>query len=117
MSIRERLADEMKSAMRARDKLRLETIRMIRAEILVKDKETGEAASDAEIVRILQSMVKKRHDAAAQFREGKREELAEKGIEPSEIRVDTINGKKYRVFFAQEPFGVCFCFGRQIDDG
>lgn len=80
MGIRERLAEDMKAAMRARDTLRVGTIRMIRAEILVKDKETGEQASEPEIVRILQSMVKKREDAAAQYRQGHREELAEKEI-------------------------------------
>ncbi len=41
-----------------------------------------------------------------------REELAAKGIAPSEIRVDRHGGKDYRVFFAQEPYGVCFCFGQ-----
>jgi hypothetical protein len=40
-----------------------------------------------------------------------REEYVRKGIEPSEIRVDTHDGKRYRVFFAKEPYGVCFCFG------
>lgn len=38
-------------------------------------------------------------------------ELAEKGIEPSPIRVDEYGGKRYRVTFAKEPYGVCFCFG------
>ena len=41
-----------------------------------------------------------------------REELDAKGIEPSPIRVDEHEGKKYRVCFAQEPYGVCFCFGQ-----
>ena len=41
-----------------------------------------------------------------------RRELAEKGIEPSELRTDEYNGKSYRVFFAKEPYGVCFCFGQ-----
>lgn len=41
-------------------------------------------------------------------------ELTGKGIEPSALRVDNHNGKKYRVFFAQEPFGVCFCFGQSV---
>ena len=41
-----------------------------------------------------------------------RRELAEKGIEPSELRTDEYGGKRYRVFFAQEPYGVCFCFGQ-----
>ena len=41
-----------------------------------------------------------------------RRELIEKGIEPSELRTDEYNGKRYRVFFAKEPYGVCFCFGQ-----
>ena len=41
-----------------------------------------------------------------------RQELQEKGIEPSALRVDEHGGKRYRVFFAKEPYGVCFCFGQ-----
>ena len=41
-----------------------------------------------------------------------REELQAKGIEPSELRVDEHGGKRYRIFFAKEPYGVCFCFGQ-----
>ena len=41
-----------------------------------------------------------------------RRELTEKGIEPSELRTDEYEGKRYRVFFAKEPYGVCFCFGQ-----
>jgi hypothetical protein len=44
--------------------------------------------------------------------EALRQELDEKGIEPSPIRLDEHQGNKYRVFFAQEPYGVCFCFGQ-----
>ena len=47
--------------------------------------------------------------------EALRAELEAKGIEPSALRVDDHGGKKYRVFFAQEPFGVCFCFGQQVE--
>jgi len=36
------------------------------------------------------------------------------GIEPSPLRVDAYGGKKFRVFFAKEPYGVCFCFGQAI---
>jgi lactoylglutathione lyase len=32
------------------------------------------------------------------------------------LRVDEYGGKKYRVFFAQEPYGVCFCFGQQVEE-
>src|SRR4051812_18098002 len=41
-------------------------------------------------------------------------ELNAKGIEPSAPRVDEYGGKRYRVFFAKEPYGVCFCFGQLI---
>lgn len=41
-------------------------------------------------------------------------ELTAKGIEPSAIRTDTWNGGTYRVCFAKEPYGVCFCYGQQI---
>ena len=41
-----------------------------------------------------------------------REELAARGIEPSPVRLDEHGGKQYRVFFAKEPYGVCFCFGQ-----
>ncbi len=39
-------------------------------------------------------------------------EYTAKGIEPSEVRMDEHGGKRYKVFFAQEPYGVCFCFGQ-----
>jgi hypothetical protein len=44
-------------------------------------------------------------------------ELAEKGIEPSAIRDEEHGGRQLRVFFAQEPFGVCFCFGQRVGEG
>ena len=59
-SIREALTEDMKTAMRAKETLRLSTIRMARAEILNKDKESGEETSPEEILKLLQSMVKKR---------------------------------------------------------
>lgn len=43
-----------------------------------------------------------------------RQELEAKGIEPSAINLQEHNGKRYRVFFAGEPYGVCFCFGQVV---
>jgi hypothetical protein len=43
-------------------------------------------------------------------------ELSAKGIEPSPPRVDEYGDKKFRVFFAKEPYGVCFCFGQPIEN-
>lgn len=76
--IREQLTEDMKTAMRAREAERLSTIRMIRSEILVKDKEKGEETSEENILKILQSMVKRREDAAEQYDKGSRPELAQK---------------------------------------
>ena len=41
-----------------------------------------------------------------------RRELELKGIEPSAIDLTEHEGRNYRVFFAKEPYGVCFCFGQ-----
>ena len=44
--------------------------------------------------------------------EALRRELDARGIEPGEFDVQQHEGKAYRVFFAKEPYGVCFCFGQ-----
>ncbi|HET9146541.1 MAG TPA: GatB/YqeY domain-containing protein [Acetobacteraceae bacterium] len=89
MSIRERLTEEMKAAMRAGDALRVSTLRMAMARL----KETDIAARpkgvdkvpDAEIVPMLRSMVKSRRESAAMYRQGNRPELAEK--EEAEVAI------------------------------
>ena len=43
-----------------------------------------------------------------------REELAAKGIEPSPVRPDQHGGRSLVIFFAKEPYGVCFCFGQEL---
>ena len=43
--------------------------------------------------------------------EALRRELEATGIEPTALRVDEYGGKRFRMFFAKEPYGVCFCFG------
>jgi len=77
-SIRERLNEDLKAAMREKAKLRLSTIRMIRSEILNKDKEHGQETGEEDILKVLLYMVKKGEEAAEQFSKGKREELASK---------------------------------------
>ncbi len=39
-------------------------------------------------------------------------ELDSKGIQPGDVKVQEYDGKQFRVFFAKEPYGVCFCFGQ-----
>ena len=72
----------------------------------------------AEIV--LEVNEKDPHQASCYFAVGDvdalHEEYSAKGIEPSALRVDEYGGKRYRVFFAKEPYGVCFCFGQALQD-
>ena len=84
-SIRERLADNLKSAMREKAELKLSTIRMIRSEILYRDKEHGKETGEEDILKVLQSMIKKREEAAEQYSKGGRPELA--GKERAEIQI------------------------------
>ena len=84
-SIRERLNEDLKAAMREKAKLRLSTIRMMRSEILYKDKEHGQETGEEDILKVLLSMVKKGEEAAEQFAKGGREELVSK--EREEIRI------------------------------
>ena len=79
MSIRERITAEMKVAMKARDALRLGTLRMIKAEIIKQETEPGASAMDeAALVRLLQSMKKQRMDAIGLYEKGGRQDLADK---------------------------------------
>ncbi len=84
-SIRERLGEDLKAAMRAKAQLRLSTIRMVRSEIQYRDKEHGKETDEEDILKLLQSMVKKREEAAELYTKGGREELATK--EREEIRI------------------------------
>jgi len=83
--IRERLGEDLKVAMRAKAQLQLSTIRMMRSEIQYKDKEHGKETGEEDILKLLQSMVKKREEAAELYTKGGRDELATK--EREEIRI------------------------------
>lgn len=80
--MREKIAEEVKTAMKARDTGRLTTLRLIQSAI--KDRDIAnrgvgkEAASDDEILQILAKMVKQREDSAKAFDDGGRPELADK---------------------------------------
>ncbi|MED5579223.1 MAG: GatB/YqeY domain-containing protein [Nitrospinota bacterium] len=80
---RQKLENDMKDAMRSKDQLKLSTIRMIRSEILNKDKENGKEIDEDAIIKILENMLKKREEAESQFRDAGREDLADKEKEES----------------------------------
>ncbi len=86
MNLKDRINEDLKAAMKSGDKLRLETIRYIRALILEFEKSgTGKELNADEEVRLLSSAAKKRKDAIEQYRLAKREDLASK--EENELKI------------------------------
>lgn len=78
MKLEERIQEEMKTAMRAKDKARLEALRGIKSAILLAKTEKGAQAALAEgdEIKLLQRLLKQRKDSAAIYHEQNREDLA-----------------------------------------
>ena len=85
MSLKDQITEDMKSAMKAGDKDRLKTVRLILAAIKQIEVDTREALDDAAILTVLSKMVKQRHDSIEQFDKGGRKDLS--AIEQAEIIV------------------------------
>lgn len=86
MNLKEKINEDLKAAMKSGDKLRLETIRSIRALILEFEKSgTSKEFNEEEEIKLLSSAVKKRKDAIEQYRAANREDLAAK--EESEMNI------------------------------
>ena len=83
--LKTRITDAVKDAMRARDKARLGTLRLVTAEIKRVEVDERIEVDDARVLAILDKMIKQRTDSEAQYRDAGREELAEQ--EASEIVV------------------------------
>lgn len=77
MGLREQLTDDLKQAMRAKDQLRMDTIRSVRAAVINREVEKGAELDDDAVVAILRTLVKQRDDAIEQYREGDRQDLAD----------------------------------------
>ena len=78
MSLIEKIDNDLKQAMRARDEARLSTIRMLKSAIKYVAIEKSGALGDAEIVQVIQKQIKQRRESIQQFRDGGRSEMAAK---------------------------------------
>lgn len=78
MNLNEQLNEAMKAAMKARDSLRLNAIRMIRTAIKNREIDERRELDDQEGIAVLSTLVKQRKESAQVYREGGRPELAEK---------------------------------------
>ena len=85
MSLKDRITDDMKAAMRAKEADRLGTIRMLLAAIKQREVDERIELDDAMVVAIVDKLVKQRKDSVSAFTQGGRTDLADK--EAAEIKV------------------------------
>jgi uncharacterized protein YqeY len=85
MSLKERVTEDMKTAMRAGEKDRLATIRLILSAIKQREVDERIALDDTQVLAVVEKMVKQRKEAIAQFEAGGRADLVAK--ETAEIAI------------------------------
>ena len=85
MSLKEQITQDMKTAMRARETVKLGTIRLMLAEIKRKEVDERIEVSDQQALAIIEKMIKQRKDSISQFEAGGRADLAD--IEKAELAI------------------------------
>jgi uncharacterized protein len=106
MSLKDRITEDMKAAMRAREALRLGTIRLLLA--AVKQREVDERISldDAQVVGVIDKLVKQRKDSIAAFAQAGRADLVDKetaemavleGYLPQRLAADAVAAEVERI--------------------
>jgi uncharacterized protein YqeY len=85
MTIQEKIQSQMADAMRNKHQLRLSVLRMMKAAVKNKEIDKMKPLDENEVMAVLNTLVKQRKDSVEQFRNGGREELAQK--EEAEIKI------------------------------
>jgi len=78
MSLHDRLSEDLKVAMKSRDQLRMDVIRMIKAALQNKEVELKKDLDDAEMSRVMTTLIKQRRESVEQFEKAQRADLAAK---------------------------------------
>ncbi|MES2564251.1 MAG: GatB/YqeY domain-containing protein [Pseudomonadota bacterium] len=85
MPLRDQINDELKTAMRSGDTRRRDALRLLTAALKQKEVDERKTPGDADVVAVIEKMIKQRRDSIAQFEQGARADLAE--LERYEISV------------------------------
>jgi len=85
MTLKAKITEDMKDAMRAKDAPRLSTIRMLLAAVKQREVDERRDLADADVLVVIDKMIKQRRDSIAQFEAGHRADLA--AIEKAELAV------------------------------
>ena len=78
MPLRERLNDEMKAAMKAREQQRLDALRLLLSEVKRREVDERVTLDDAGVISVVEKMIKQRKDSISQFEKAARVDLADK---------------------------------------
>jgi len=93
-SLKDRIASDLKEAMRARDQLRLDTLRSALSGFTYKRSEAGADLSDADELAVVQRLVKQRADSVVEFEKAARVDLADKERAERDILVKYLPEQK-----------------------
>ena len=85
MSLKEKITEDMKNAMRGKEAARLATIRLLTSAIKQKEVDERIEVNDEQVLGIIEKMIKQRKDSITQFEAGGRQDLAD--IEKSELAI------------------------------
>ena len=85
MTLKARITEDMKDAMRAKDAARLSTVRLLLAAIKQREVDERVELTDADVLGVIEKMVKQRRESITQFEAGNRADLA--AIERAEVAV------------------------------
>ena len=77
MSLKERITEDMKAAMRGRESQRLSTIRLLLAALKQKEVDERVILADADVLAIIEKLIKQRRDSIGQYLAAKRQDLAD----------------------------------------
>lgn len=85
MPISQKIIEDLKEAIKAKDKMRVSCLRMLKSGLKNKQVEKGNELSDEEVQSVISSLIRKGQEAAKEFRKGHREDLAIK--EEQEVKL------------------------------
>lgn len=85
MSLKDRISIDMKDALKTGDKIRLWTLRLLVSAVRYQEIENKKELGEEEILQVVSRELKKRREAASEYRKGNREELAEKEEQEAKI--------------------------------
>ncbi|MCU0594803.1 MAG: GatB/YqeY domain-containing protein [Desulfobacterota bacterium] len=84
-SLVEKIAQDLKEAMKAKDEFRLSCLRVLKAAVTNEQGRRTEPLKDSDVLAVIQSLVRKGQEAAAEFRKGHRDDVAAK--EEAEVKI------------------------------